>query len=164
MKEKIPEKQEVCYQIVNVKDTKKGLKIIRPSMKELRKNVIKNYSPEQCAEDVSNKVKVRVLPSGVIISDYQWEKHKMDKKGINYSKMMATYLTADAQNLILKKTGEPVHQIVFKAFYKKYCGKDYISNGTDIHHIDNNALNNQLWNLVVLDRTTHLKKVHNSKH
>ena len=136
-------------QLVNTKD---GLKEIEVTENELLKEVSKNYVHEQWAEYVlKDGTKVHVASSGVIISDEDWE----DENNVDYSKNMSAKLTPDGQKYKLIEKEDSVHRIVAEAFYRKYYGDNYSFEGKHVHHKDNNSLNNQLWNLIVLDSKTH---------
>ena len=132
-----------------VHDKHKGLYEIEVSESELHTEVKKNYTHELSVKwKLKDGTPVIVLASGAIIYD-------KNQKQINYSYMVPTYLTPDGQTLKLQGTDEAVHQIVVDAFYTEYYGKDFSHKNKVIHHKDNNALNNQLWNLIVLDSETH---------
>lgn len=118
-------------------------------------DVVKNCTLEQWADwELSDGTKVHVASSGVIIPNDYW----VSEKQVDYSKNMPAKLTSDAQDYKLA-TGDSVHWVVVHAFYKKFYGGNYSFEGKEIHHRDNNALNNQLANLILLDVTKH-KSIH----
>ena len=136
-------------QLVNTKD---GLKEIEVTEDELLKEVSKNYVHEQWAEYVlKDGTKVHVASSGVILSDEDWQ----GEDNIDYSKNMPAKLTPNGQDYKLIGKGDSVHRIVAEAFYRKYYGETFSFEGKHVHHKDNNSLNNQLWNLIVLQGNVH---------
>lgn len=140
----------------------KQLVCIKSELKEIdvdddtcNADVVKNCTPEQWAGwELSDGTKVHVASSGVIIPDTYW----VSEKQVDYSKNMPAKLTSDAQDYRLE-TGDSVHWVVVHAFYTKFYGDNYSFDGKEIHHRDNNALNNQLANLIVLDVSKH-KAIH----
>ena len=153
-------------QLVN---TKNGLEEIDVSLAECLADVVKNWYKELHVEYITeNGIKLHVLSSGVIFKDEDWQDDWLDKKSeyilpdgrkenrtanINYSKSIPSKLNNKGQQLELNADGVkgiPVHRIVAEAFY----GKDNIK-GLEVHHRDNNALNNQLWNLIPLKKSDH---------
>jgi len=153
-------------QLVN---TKNGLEEIDVSLAECLIDVAKNWYKELHVEyETETGIKLHVLSSGVIFKKDDWQDDWLDKKSeyvlpdgrkehrtlnVNYAKAMPTILDKKGQQLELNASGFkglPVHRIVAEAFY----GRDNIK-GLEIHHRDNNALNNQLWNLIPLKKSDH---------
>ena len=77
-------------------------------------------------------------------------KQALDK----YNKVTNDKLRYNGEYLVFKNSGLRYHVWRYKEYLKKK-GKMLDNNRFSIHHIDRNKLNNELWNLVSIDKNVH---------